>query len=819
MNSAEELLKKAMKLAAEEKYEEIINLLDDAVMSQLANAELYFFRGSALFETNKNDRAIEDFDRAIGLTTDDTPSDYYFYRGAVWLDKKKYDKAIADLSKVIDSNPEDSLAYHDRGIAWIGIKEHGKAIIDFNKAIALDPGLMSAYNNRGISLVEKKEYDKAIEDLNIVIGSDECSETAYCNRGMAMVAKKEWDKAITDLNKAIELDPDFVLAYCNRGAAWIGKAEYDKGLADLNKALELDADSFLAYINLGNYCIYKKDYDRAIRCFTRAIELSPNSATGYFNRASVWHGGKFYDKAIHDLTRAIELNPDVGKYYFYAGLVYEAIGEVNLASTYCKRAFYLAYYEENHLIDLFKEKFIAPYILIQLLTEITNVEELANNIDAIEGLAGLCKVWDTYLEHLQFKKCYETNPEKYFRLAAIVNFYMGNSIEAYRIFDTQFDSDMHPYPVMCRDQYYLAIAAADFLEPDDGLTYALNQIQKYEVWDEVSCYYAGRLFFLANDLDSALHYFDKSGNFLPALYGKIGVFRLQRDLSASLKTARIIERIEAAAPDNIIGFLNGIRPLTVRAGNSFEDTFSGVMQLIHYYELTEEINETRALLNMRSGYQHLEFNELLQFDRSFVDEILVAPDIEILKADENEWAARLKEDLQKLSDDRLQHEIYNNVAAGDEFSKLLLWMEKKPLEQSIEDALALRIYNPVVSAGWYNKFGMYYFLKGALDEKAILRLLLYNIHIRMTNYATLPQEYKTALELLSDLLDRMCLPVRAIYGIFTKLLTLFHLNLDRESSTDQSLNYQHFKQHYYQYIGLYKNAGIFRKMPLWQVKE
>jgi len=494
----------------------------------------------------------------------------------------RYQEMLTLLNDAIRGDSSHAELYFYRAIAWSSDKAYDKAIDDFTTAIALQPDLFRAYQNRGITWALIKKYDHAIDDFTKVIALRPDYGSAYHHMGHAWRDKKVYDKAIAWYNKAVELKPADPQVYLDRGAAWDARGEYGNAI---------------------------EDYDIA-------IALRPDHASSYTDRGNALYRRKEYDKAIENYKRAIEIRPHNGRAFFGLGRVYEALKEPDRASIHYKRAFYLGF-DNTRMIDVFKDRFPAPYIVKSIAAGYAENNDAEVNFSVVVWLLSTCRTWDDVLDHLRMGGYPGTHPEKYNSLEAIVNYHMGNSISAYRIFDTQFDSEEHPYPLTLRDQYYLVLSAADFKEPDNGLAYALEQARKEDGSDPVSAYYAGWLFLLSNDLKSALGCFETCGNFLPALYGKIAVYNLQDDAAGLLRTAEKIAAAEAAAEEGM-RFLDGIRPLAVPAEMPFGEMFRAIMHLVHYYELTEEIAAVRRLLNRPSGFQHLEFSALLEWSPSVV---------------------------------------------------------------------------------------------------------------------------------------------------------------------------------------------------------
>jgi len=463
-------------------------------------------------------------------------------------------------------------------------------------------------------LFKDSRYQEMIDLLNQAILEESTSPELYFFRGIAWMQIQRNDEAIDDLTKAIDLRPDYFRAWQNRGLAWSFKKKYSKAIGDLNQAIELRSNHVSTYRHLGNALLQVKDYDQAIEVFNKVIQLEPEAYDHYHNRGSAWRKKGEYQKAIADYNRAIALRPNHGRTFFGLGLIYEAIKEPELASIHYKRAYFLGF-DKTQLARIFTEQLPAPFIAKTLFADSGEGKGVEANFSTIQWLTAVCKTWDAFLDRLRGEGYPATHPEKFYSLEAIVHYNMGDPITAYRIFDTQFDSDEHPYPLSLRDQYYLALAAVDFKEPDNGLAFAIEQARQRggeQGEDRPSAdrlmdnYYAGQLFLLHNDLPEALQSFDACGMFLPALYGKMMVYEWLGDEE---KLLQVVRKIAAAEDDP---FLDGIEPLVIPEDMSFEETVDKIFSMLPYYELREEIEKARSLLGRTPARAHLEFHGLLR---------------------------------------------------------------------------------------------------------------------------------------------------------------------------------------------------------------
>ena len=494
--------------------------------------------------------------------------DEIFEEARVAFDAGRYAEVIAQLSDDVLEGSAHPQLYFFRGMARFYSKMDEKAIEDLSMAIAMKPDYFRAILNRGRIWSQLKQHNNAIADLSLAIKMRPEYASAYRHLGMALNEKRDYDKAILQFDKAIGLEPDSADVYLQRGTAWLGMSEYDPAIED----------------------------------FDKAIALNPDNASAYTSRGHALYGKKEYDQALESLNNGIRLNPRSGRAYLGLGRVYEKLKEFDLASGYFKRAFYLDY-DGSKLVDTFRDNFPAPYIVKSIVANKPKVEP---EFATIEWLLATCREWDRYLQHLRDRQDPLTKPDIYHRLEAIVNYYMGNSIASYGLFDTKFDSDEYPYPLTLQDHYYLVLSAMDFNEPDNGLAYALREAGAGGYRSEADAYYAGQLYLLNGDMIDAIQCFDRCGEFVPALYGKLSAYVQLGDTRAALTMAEKIAAVEAGTEKVTVGapttggFLDGIQPLTIGPALSLEEGFALMQQRIYYYELQEVVAVARELLHRES---------------------------------------------------------------------------------------------------------------------------------------------------------------------------------------------------------------------------
>src|SRR5262245_33110680 len=149
-------------------------------------------------EASGSDEAMAVCSRAITsghLSSISLPISLY-NRGTAWNSKGDYDRAIADFNEAIGLRPEYARAYNNRGNAWGNNGDYDGAIAEFSEAIRLTPKYAMAYNNRGNAWNHKGDYGRAIADYSEAIRLDPQDARAYNNRGLVFHLTGDSNRAI-----------------------------------------------------------------------------------------------------------------------------------------------------------------------------------------------------------------------------------------------------------------------------------------------------------------------------------------------------------------------------------------------------------------------------------------------------------------------------------------------------------------------------------------------------------------------------------------------------------------------------------------------
>ena len=196
------------------KYQEAIELIDQAIAINPNVASYHSNRGNALKALKQLDAAVASYDKAISLNPDF--ADAYYSQGVVLQGLKKLDAAVASYDKAISLKPDDADAYYNQGVALQELRQLDAAVASYDNVIALKPDYAQAFSNKGAALLELKKFEEAIANFATAIAIKPDYVEAYSNRGIALKELKQLGAAVSSFDRALSLKPDYAEAYWNK---------------------------------------------------------------------------------------------------------------------------------------------------------------------------------------------------------------------------------------------------------------------------------------------------------------------------------------------------------------------------------------------------------------------------------------------------------------------------------------------------------------------------------------------------------------------------------------------------------------------------
>lgn len=308
MTEKERILKKAIQLNEERKYQKVDDLLTNEILEKYKDAILYSEKALALTRLNRK----EELEQLVKISYELFPNEAKInaFQGAVFYNKSEIEKAENYYLKAIRINPNIFYPYMGLGNIYKDKKEYKIAEDYYLKVIQLDPYYSGSYNAIGNIYFDKKEYEKAKEYYNRAIEIDSNYSNPYIGLGNIYSQKREFKKAEEYYLKAIKIDPRSSLSHNGMGNVYYKKREYEKAKKHFLNAIKIDPNYSSPYNGLGAVYKAKKEFKKAEENYDIAIKLNAELPSPYYNKAIMFFESKDYQKAKEFYQKYIDLKND-----------------------------------------------------------------------------------------------------------------------------------------------------------------------------------------------------------------------------------------------------------------------------------------------------------------------------------------------------------------------------------------------------------------------------------------------------------------------------------------------------------------------------
>ena len=503
------------------------------------NDAAYFNLGNLLKVKGEIEEAEKCYLRAIEINPEF--DDAYFNLGLLYDDKGEIEEAEKCYLRAIEINPENDAAYFNLGNLLNDKGEIEEAEKCYLRAIEINPENDAAYVNLGVLLNDKGEIEEAEKCYLRAIEINPEFDAAYVNLGVLLNDKGEIEEAEKCYLRAIEINPENDAAYFNLGNLLNDKGEIEEAEKCYLRAIEINPENDAAYVNLGVLLNDKGEIEEAEKCYLRAIEINPEFDAAYVNLGVLLNDKGEIEEAEKCYLRAIEINPENDAAYFNLGLLFNDKGDNKTCFFYFKIAFSLNPFIPEFCFGLFKipvelnidrtrhfyrgmflsiiqnnykvlgknlsniMELDAPMLIQQITAGIplNNMLDYSSynliiqeSIDQTKYFNNTIQIWRSE------KKC----PGQSLLSEAIINYYLGNPIKAFQIFDKEMDNENVGLNLM--GQYYYSIVAYEIMEEEEAIledAYLQAEAElKKDNLPFIDKYYAALIFYLHGNYEKAI---------------------------------------------------------------------------------------------------------------------------------------------------------------------------------------------------------------------------------------------------------------------------------------------------------------------------
>lgn len=379
-------LKLANILIESGKPSEGLVLLREIEMLEKINPEFFLIKGIAYNFLGKQTQAIQEFDKAITLTTEnrdemiyniaysfiqldripkaikylllaceiDPENPLYMHELALCYEKQEdYIKSITYYKKYLDLDPFAENIWFNLGILYAAINDYDNSLEAFDYAIAIHPGYSSAHYNKASTLMSASRYDEAIDIFNELIALEKDNIYAHYNLAECYEKKKEYQKAIKIYENVIKIDHSFADAWFGIGMVFFNQKKYNSAEYNIIKAIKLDTENPDYWFTLAELYQIQKNNQKAADAYKKTVELDPNDYEAWIAYAKIRFDEQEVKDAINILNEAQEYNHNVSTLSYQLAAYYYFDNNKTKASQYFEKGLELNFTEHEDIINRF----------------------------------------------------------------------------------------------------------------------------------------------------------------------------------------------------------------------------------------------------------------------------------------------------------------------------------------------------------------------------------------------------------------------------------------------------------------------------------
>jgi len=256
-----------------------------ALEGDAGDSESSFLLGLLLFQQQRYDEAVELLLDAVA----DNPEnpDRYDMLGEAYKAVGRFENAAGAFARALEIRPDHESARIHLGYVRLKQKRYKDSATLFNDALHANPNDVSACLGLACTCSETFQHEMALRLYSLARDLDHSSYVPLYGMGQAYAGLGKFGEAEKYLRKALELSPDNSSLESNLGAVLKEQGKKAEAFLAYQAALAHNPLNATAAFGLGGWYWLDQNYGEAKRWHERAIALEPDAASAHANLAMI----------------------------------------------------------------------------------------------------------------------------------------------------------------------------------------------------------------------------------------------------------------------------------------------------------------------------------------------------------------------------------------------------------------------------------------------------------------------------------------------------------------------------------------------------
>ena len=355
------LIKKADVLIANRRYQDALDVLEQASLLDGADINLYILKTDAYLALDQQEKAVVLLEEALSLFEGEERIELLFELADVYDDYEDFEKVFDCLKMVLESEPnneealykicfwtdftgrnEESIRLHQQIIddypynelAWFnlaaayqGLKLYEKAIDAYKYAITIEEKFDYAYRNMGDAFIRLRKYKEAIEALEKVHELAKPEDVIFEAIGHCYDRLKNFAQARIQYRKASHLRQEDSKLFYKIACTYFNEGHWESCIRQLDIAMKIHKLQPEYNLLAGECKMNLGMFKDAVQYFSNVVRVRPKNSAGWEALIRCLYKAEYFDEALEQAESALKVTSGKPLFLFYKAAVLFAVGK------------------------------------------------------------------------------------------------------------------------------------------------------------------------------------------------------------------------------------------------------------------------------------------------------------------------------------------------------------------------------------------------------------------------------------------------------------------------------------------------------------